>query len=190
MGQTPIDEDEQEGLLISTIATQAELNEFEQQNIEDALQWAMSRNFTPEQVFSERFVCEVHKRMFGTVWSWAGIFRTTNKNLGVDKHQISVELKKLLDDALYWVEHNTYTPDELAIRFKHHIVSIHCFPNGNGRHSRFMGDVIVEKLFGQEHFSWGAKNLSADNEARAAYLKAVRAADRGDFKPLLTFARS
>ena len=33
-GQTPLGEDEKEGLLIPTIVTRGELDEFEQQNIE------------------------------------------------------------------------------------------------------------------------------------------------------------
>ncbi len=60
---------------------------------------------------------------------------------------ISVELKHLLDDTQFWIDHTTYPPDEIAVRFKHRIVSIHCFPNGNGRHTRLMGDIIVEKIF-------------------------------------------
>jgi hypothetical protein len=71
-GQTPIDESEKEGLLIETIATQAELDEFEQLNIEEALQWIAGRSLTPKQLFSVKFICDLHKQMFGIVWNWAG----------------------------------------------------------------------------------------------------------------------
>lgn len=91
---------------------------------------------------------------------------------------------------MYWFENQTYSPEEMAIRFKHRIVSIHCFPNGNGRHSRLIGDIIIEKLFGQKPFSWGAANLSKANDTRSAYLKAVKQADQGNYQPLLDFARS
>jgi len=37
-GQTPIDEDEKEGLLIRTISTRGELDEFEQANIQQAIE--------------------------------------------------------------------------------------------------------------------------------------------------------
>ncbi|MES2701926.1 MAG: mobile mystery protein B [Bacteroidota bacterium] len=189
-GQTPLDIDEKEGLLISTIATRGELDEFEQQNIEDAIQWVMSRRFTASQVFSEDFVKALHKRMYGKVWRWAGSFRLTNKNLGTDKWQIAIDLRQLLDDCLYWHENGAVAGDELAIRFKHRIVSIHCFPNGDGRHSRLMADIIAEKILGLPVYTWGAGDLVADSETRAAYLRAVRAADRGDYGPLLIFARS
>jgi Fic-DOC domain mobile mystery protein B len=146
-GQTPLDEDEKEGLLIPTIATRSELDEFEQQNIEQAVQWSLGRSFKIETVFTEEFICALHKRMYGKVWRWAGEFRKTNKNIGVDKWQIPTELKYLLDDLIYWYTNQTYPPDEIAIRFKHRIVSIHCFPNGNGRHSRLLADIVIEKIF-------------------------------------------
>jgi Fic-DOC domain mobile mystery protein B len=188
-GQTPLDEDEKEGLLISDIATRGELDEFEQQNIENAIQWTMSRSFKAESVFKEDFICLLHKKMYGDVWSWAGEYRKTNKNIGTQLWQISTELKYLLDDAKFWHENNTYSPDEMAIRFKHRLVEIHCFPNGNGRHSRLMADIIIEKLYKQPVFSWGTSNLTADGAARAAYLKAVKAADLGEYAFLLAFAR-
>jgi Fic-DOC domain mobile mystery protein B len=146
-GQTPLDEDEKEGLKIATIATRGELDEFEQQNIEQAILWTLKRKFKPEAIFTEDFIRNVHKRMYGDTWAWAGAFRKTNKNIGVDKWQIPTELHRLLADAKYWMENKTFSPDEIAIRFKHRIVSIHCFPNGNGRHSRLMADIIVEKIF-------------------------------------------
>jgi len=191
-GQTPLDEEEKEGLLIPTIATRGELDEFEQQNIEKAVQWTLGRSFKPNTVFTEEFVRLVHKRMYADVWAWAGEFRKTNKNIGIDKWQIPTHLRYLLDDVRYWYENNTYPPDEIAVRFKHRLVSIHCFANGNGRHSRLMADIIIEKIYKLPVFTWGAaKSLSDDDgDVRAAYLQAVKAADKGDFSLLLAFARS
>lgn len=189
-GQTPLDEDEKDGLLIPTIGTRRELDEFEQQNIEHAIQWAMGRMFKAELIFTEEFIRTVHKQMFSEVWMWAGEFRKTNKNIGVDKWQIPIQLKNLLDDANYWFKNKTYTPDEMAIRFKHRIVSIHCFANGNGRHSRLIADVIIEKIYKQPVFSWGAANLNNKGDSRTAYIKAIKDADKGDISNLLAFARS
>lgn len=189
-GQTPLNEDEKDGLLIATISTRGELDEFEQQNIEEAIQWTLRRNFKQQDIFSETFVKDLHKRMYKDVWKWAGEFRKTNKNIGVDKWQVGSELKNLLDDVRYWAENNTYTPDEIAVRFKHRLVSIHCFPNGNGRHSRLMADIIIEKIYKQPVFSWGAAHLSNEGDSRTAYLKAIKASDNGDYSLLLAFARS
>lgn len=188
-GQTPIDEEEKEGLRIPTIATREELDEYEQQNIEDALLWVLSQRLKAETIFSEKFICLLHRKMYGSIWSWAGKFRKTDKNLGIDKWQIPLALKSLCEDALFWVGHETYSPDEIAIRFKHRIVSIHCFPNGNGRHSRLMADVIISKIYKRPLFSWGAENLVQHGESRIAYLSAVKQADNNDYDQLLTFAR-
>ncbi|PZR23737.1 MAG: mobile mystery protein B [Citrobacter freundii] len=188
-GQTPLDEDEKEGLLIKTISTRGELDEFEQNNIEQAIAWTLRRSFKPDVILTEAFIKDVHKRMYGDVWRWAGEFRHTNKNIGVDKWQIPTELKYLLDDAQYWIDNQTFSPEEIAIRFKHRIVSIHCFANGNGRHSRLMADIIIEKIFGMPVFSWGAANLVKQGDARVNYLKAVRVADGGEMGMLMEFAR-
>ena len=189
-GQTPLDEEEKEGLLIPTIANRAELDEFEQQNIEEAMQWVLTRSLNANQILTEKFVKSLHKRMYGNVWSWAGHFRKTDKNIGINKWHISSALKTLLDDTLYWIEHETYTPDEIAVRFKHRIVSIHCFPNGNGRHSRLMADIIVNKIFKLPVFSWGADNLVKESDARTNYLIAIKEADKNNHEPLISFARS
>ncbi len=189
-GQTPLDEEEKEGLLIPSIATRGELDEFEQQNIEQAILWTLKRSFKPEVVFTEEFLKVVHSRMYGNVWAWAGSFRKTDKNIGIDKWKISTELKALLDDVKYWYDNSTYSADECVIRFKHRLVSVHCFPNGNGRHSRLMADIIIEKNFKQPVYTWGAASLVKQSDQRASYLNALKAADKGDIQPLIQFARS
>ena len=148
------------------------------------------RSFGPETIFTGAFACKVHERMYGDVWAWAGEFRKTNKNIGIDKWQIPAELKHLLDDAKYWLANKTYSQEEIAVRFKHRMVSIHCFPNGNGRHSRLMADIVIEKVFKQPVFTWGAGNLVKKGDSRATYLAAVKLADKGDIQPLIAFARS
>jgi len=189
-GQTPLNEEELDGLLIPSITTREELDEFEQLNIEKAIQWTFGKKWKAEQLFSEKFVKDLHKRMYGEVWKWAGAFRESEKNLGIKSYLIPAELKVLLDDALFWVENDTYSPDDLAIRFKHRLVSIHCFSNGNGRHSRLMADLIMEKLFNATFFSWGSINLVKVTDARKAYIKAIKMADKQDLQPLMVFAKS
>lgn len=190
IGQTPLDDDEIEGLLIDSISTQSELDEFEQQNIEEAIKWVFTHSFKKEQILTEKFVQMVHKRMYGNVWAWAGKFRNSEKNIGIKHWTIPTELRKLLDDTLYWIDNESYSSDEIALQFKHRIVSIHCFPNRNGRHSRLMADIIIGKVFKQQVFTWGAANLLKQGESRINYLNALRAADVGDIKPLKMFARS
>jgi Fic-DOC domain mobile mystery protein B len=189
-GQTPLDEDEKEALKIKSITTQGELNEFEQLNIEKAVHWLLTTRQKPEKVLTEKFIKTLHKKMFGDVWKWAGTYRHTNKNIGVDWTQIPIYLKQLLDDTNFWIANGTYPPDEIAIRFKHRLVSIHCFPNGNGRHSRMMADVLMDVVFKQTVFSWHQSNMVAPGKVRQAYIKALKQADNGDIKPLLDFAKT
>lgn len=127
--------------------------------------------------------------MFGRVWKWAGTYRRTGKNIGVDAYRISMEPRQLLDDVRYWIEHDTYLPDEIAARFHHRLVWIHLFPNGNGRHARTATNLLLKTL-GQPRFTWGRKNLVDANETRQAYVDALRKADHHDYEPLLNFVRS
>jgi len=189
-GQTPLDEDEKDGLLIPTITTKGELDEFEQLNIQKAIEWSLKRKWLADKIFTEDFIKQLHYQMYGEVWAWAGKFRLTNKNIGVDSHKISVELKHLLDDAIYWVRHQTYSPHEIAIRFKHRIVSIHCFANGNGRHSRLIADIISDNIFKNAPYTWGSLQPVKADELRKSYIAALKKADKGEINDLIKFAMS
>ena len=188
---TILSDEEKDGLLIPTITTREELDEFEQQNIEKAVEYyLLRRKFKADIILSEKFIFEVHKRMLADVWDWAGTIRKTNKNLGIDFYQISPRLHQLLENCKYWIEHKTFSEEEIALRFKHEIVSIHVFPNGNGRHSRLMGDIIMKHIFGKPIFSWGQKDLVHKNEVREQYIKALQDADKGDFTSLIKFSKA
>jgi Fic-DOC domain mobile mystery protein B len=188
-GQSPLDEDEKEGLLIKTISTRGELDEFEQANIQQAIEWTIKNKFTKDQILTEEFLLRVHKIMLSEVWEWAGTKRKSNKNIGVDKYQISVELKNLLDDCKYWIENYTYKPDEIVIRFSHRLVKIHVFPNGNGRHSRLIADIMISNIFNKPIFTWGKSDLSKNSAVRNEYMEAIYSADKGDIQPLVMFSR-
>ncbi len=188
-GQTPLDEQEKEGLLLKTISTHAELDEVEQLNIEEAVEWTMKKNFSIGDILSEDFINGLHKRMYRDVWRWAGSFRKTEKNIGVDWTKIPVELKTLTDDCKFWIENKIFSEDEIGIRFKHRIVSIHCYSNGNGRHSRLIADVIISHIFKKPVFTWGAGFKHA-LEIRKKYIEALRAADKGNYDLLLSFSRT
>jgi len=183
---TSLSAEEKEGLIPSWITLRSELNDAEQRGILEAEKWAFSRK--KNNILSEDFIKRLHQKMFGSVWSWAGKFRTTGKNIGVDAWRIGVELKILLDDTKFWIEHHTYSPDEIGARFHHKLVWIHPFPNGNGRHARLMTDILMNSL-GQSRFSWGATNLDEENTMRKEYITALHEADQGNFLPLIKFVR-
>jgi Fic-DOC domain mobile mystery protein B len=185
-GATPLEPEEMEGLLHKHVTTRGQLDELEQYNIQEGLKWLKrQKNADP---FSEVFVRELHKKLFGQVWKWAGTFRQTEKNIGIDPHQIVVQLRLLLDNAKYWVEHSTYPPKELAARFHHKLVYIHLFPNGNGRHARIMADTVLTVVLNEKPIDWaGGVDLQKMSDRRTEYIAALRAADAGDFAPLLSF---
>ena len=138
-GATPLEPEDIEDLKIGHITTREELNRFEQDNINEALQWLEVRR--KSDILTEKFIKTLHQKMFGKVWRWAGKFRRSGKNIGVDWVQIPIYLHTLLQDVRYWIDQKTYEPDEIAVRFHHKLVWIHLFPNGNGRHARLMTDV-------------------------------------------------
>lgn len=185
-GATPLDPDEMEGLRFKHIATRGELDQLEQANIIEGMNW-LKKQKIPD-VLTEGFVCDLHKRLFGQVWKWAGSFRKTEKNIGIDPRQVAIQLRQLLDDTQYWIDNDTYPPKELAAKFHHKLVYIHLFPNGNGRHARIMADAILTKLMNEPAIDWaGGHRLEEMSERRAQYISALRAADGHDFGKLFNF---
>ncbi|QQS06913.1 MAG: mobile mystery protein B [Fibrobacterota bacterium] len=183
---TPLTIEEKRELIPSHIAFRSDLNEAEQSNIARAQDWALGRR---RDVLDEKFVRELHRRMLGDVWRWAGKFRTSERNIGITHSHIPVALRQLLDDTKAWVADQTFSVDEIAVRFHHRLVKIHPFPNGNGRHARLMADLLVLSL-GGKRFSWGSANLQDSGDMRRRYITALQAADHHDIALLLQFARS
>jgi Fic-DOC domain mobile mystery protein B len=187
-GNTPLSPEELADL-IPNLATKEELNEWERENILRAREWAVGDRTAARDLASDDYARKLHAKMFDQTWKWAGEYRRSEKNIGIPFHEIRERLMALFGDVRYWIENNTYPPDEIAIRLHHRLVLIHPFPNGNGRHARLIADVIAMKL-GRPAFTWGSANLVKEGEARTRYLEAIRAADNGDIQPLLKFARS
>ena len=186
---TPLEAEERQQLLQSWITHRADLNRAEEANILDGAAWARGRRSRrPADMLSTGFATQLHKRMFGDVWKWAGTWRTTARNIGVDAYRIGMDVAALLDDVRYWVENMTYPPDETAVRLHHRLVAIHPFPNGNGRHGRIAADYLVTSL-GHPAFSWGSRLVVDSDELRRRYIEALHDADHDDISGLIEFAR-
>ncbi|MEP7246912.1 MAG: mobile mystery protein B [Gammaproteobacteria bacterium] len=183
-GATPIDPDEAAGLIPAHLTLQRELNEYEEANILEAAEWLLGRR--RGDPLDERFIHIVHGRMFNQTWKWAGKARRSDKNIGVSWFEIPVRLKQMLGDVRAQIAHKAYSPVEIAARYHHRLVTIHVFPNGNGRHARLMADLLLMELAGQR-FEWGRGSLVAANDLRARYIAALQAADAGDCRALLAF---
>jgi Fic-DOC domain mobile mystery protein B len=184
-GATPLDPNELDGLKHKHITTRGELDELEQVNIEEGLQWLARHR---GDVLTDGFATTLHKQLFGDVWEWAGSFRKTGKNVGTDPAQISVELRTLMEDAKFWVANKIYPASEAVIRLHHRLTKIHPFPNGNGRHARIMADTVLARVYGTKPIDWaGGYDLQKMNERRNEYIAALRSADREEIGPLLKF---
>lgn len=184
---TPLSPEDKRGLIPSYISTRAELNREEQRNILEAVVWASGRT---REIISVEAIQNLHKRMFNKVWEWAGEFsQVHDRAIGVQPYMIGPDLRQLTGDVKYWIEHQSYSADEISVRFHHRLVQIHPFPNGNGRCSRLAADILIQNLEG-EKFSWGRGDLRSANDVRRTYINALRQADQYDFAALLEFVRS
>ncbi len=185
-GATPLDPDEMEGLKFPHVETRIELDQLEQQNIQDGLKW-LSRQRSYNKLLNEGFLLELHQKLFGAVWDWAGKYRRTGKNIGVGPVNISTEVRNLLDDAKYWIDHQAYSREEFAARLHHRLVQIHPFSNGNGRHARVFTDAVLEYQLSQKPVNWSTDESINDETHRQNYIKALRTADDGDYQLMIDF---
>lgn len=190
-GATPLDEDDLAGMIPTWVTTRADLDAVENDGIQRAVLWVLSSRvrYTIEALLTATFADRLHNRMFGMVWRWAGQRRQRVTNIGVEPYQITTKLRDVLEDAAYWHTHadGGFTPVEVAARLHHRLVAVHPYPNGNGRHSRLMADAYLHRC-GLVPFGWGGLDLSAATESRARYIETLRAADAGDYAPLIKFA--
>ncbi len=188
---TPLDPGQRDALLQTWITNREDLNEAEQENIVKGAAWARrQRGVKAVDLLNDEYVKNLHKQMFGEVWKWAGAYRQHEiQKLGIEAHRVPADMPVMLDDARYWVENNTYPPDEIAVRLHHRLTHIHPFTNGNGRHARMMADLLIERLGGKP-FSWGGGILADVGTLRTTYVNALHAADDHDIAPLLAFVRS
>ena len=183
-GSTPLDPDQIQGLKFSHITTMAELDELEDANIQKGLDWL---NHQKGDYLSTGFLKKLHKELFKDVWKWAGTFRKREVNLSkIPFYNVEVELHNLFKDASVWIENQSFSWDEMAAEFHHRLVSIHPFPNGNGRISRIMTEYFEKR---NEKFvtNWKNSLLNNPEERRRQYIAALKNADRGDYRLLVEF---
>lgn len=190
-GATPLNEEDLKGLIPDFVATRADLNQVEYENIAKALPWAyrQARILGPTGLFEYSFLFNLHRRMFADVWKWAGTQRVRETNTGAAPSQVPSQVKATLDDARFWHANGHLPVDERAARLHHRLVSVHPFPNGNGRCTRLLADLYLVSL-GHDPFTWGSTRLDEQSELRDAYIKSLLAAHDDDLRPLIAFARS
>jgi Fic-DOC domain mobile mystery protein B len=189
-GATPLTEEQRTGLKLTYIATRDELNEAEADNILQGVAMWQRRSLSLAVLCDDKRVRDLHRDMFGDVWAWAGRYRSEDLNIGVEFWRVPTAVRDLVEDARYWfAEGSTFEVDLAAAKFHHRLVQIHPFPNGNGRHSRELTDLIL-RAAGADPFTWGSNSLGPVSEIRRAYVRALQAADHGELEDLCAFVRT
>lgn len=190
-GATPLTEGQRKGLKLSWVATKADLNDAEAQNIlEGTLTW-QRRKRRLQDLLDDQVVRALHKDLFGDVWSWAGQYRTVDLNIGVHWYEVAMTVRDLTEDAKYWFSGTADSSaiDAAACRLHHRMVEVHPFPNGNGRHAREFTNLVLGSV-GAPSFTWGSADLASASTVRTRYIEALRAADAREYGLLLAFVRS
>lgn len=186
---TPLTEEQRDGLKLAWVTTRAELNDVETDNVLAGVEKWHRRAPTLKTLLDDKFVRDLHRDMFGDVWRWAGSYRTEETNIGVEFWRVPMAVRDLVADAAYWFAPDaSMEVDVAACRFHHRLVLIHPFPNGNGRHSREMTDLLLLAA-GAEPFTWGSNALGPVSATRRTYVRALQAADHGEYEELYAFVR-
>lgn len=186
-GATPLDPDEPDGLIPRHVSTRGQLDEWEHLNIIEAEEWAFAKKRS--DVLTDHFFRELHRRMFGGTWAWAGTYRKTDKNIGIPWPRIPEAVRNMCDDAQAWIKYTTFPAEEAAVRLHLRSVQVHAFSNGNGRHARLLADLLLHTL-GLPRLSWSGADLQQPSVTRSAYISALREADEGNVSALIRFART
>jgi len=184
-GHTVLSALERKGIKLSHLTNMAELDEAEQVNINQGLLWLEGQK--GNSYLHETFMLKLHKKLFGEVWKWAGAYRKSEKNIGVEAWRVPTEVHKWIDDVEYWVDHQSYDWPELVAHFHHRLVSIHPFPNGNGRFSRIFTNYFCLRN-DKPQPTW--LYWLPPRERRAIYIKALQQGDQRNFSPLIEFFSS
>jgi Fic-DOC domain mobile mystery protein B len=191
-GETPIDIS---GLTAKAkargVRTRTDLNDIEAEGVFEATskylaeQSKLSKQIAP---FTYDWCLKLHGEMYREVWTWAGTVRQKNVNIGCNHAMIVEELQRLLDDMASW---SGYDMDllEQSVRLHHRAVQIHPFENGNGRWSRLLGNIWLRR-HAEPIVVWPDKLIEGVSPEREAYINAVRAADDGDYEPLIAMHKS
>lgn len=192
-GATPVGEDYREFFVeeCKWVATLEELNRVESTNITVARVWLALHPFeSASDLLTQASLRELHRRMFCEVWTWAGRIRVRETTIGVDPSLIIENFENVIQDAQTHIQHATFPPEEIAVRFHWQLVGIHPFANGNGRHARLATNELARVMdLGESYFSWGRRSGQPSEDVRAVYLAALRIADSsGDLEPLLQVA--
>lgn len=172
-GQTPLEEDMRFDLKLKHVQDMTELYELEIENIALGIAWCQG---TSVNHLDYAQWIELHRRMYGEVWKFAGVIRKTELNNPdfLMPFEVRPALLGLEKDLKFWLAENSYSPKEMLAIFHERLLTIHPFKDGNGRWAR----VLTEFISTRENIptpNWGVA-IKDDDERRQHYLAAIKAA--------------
>jgi Fic-DOC domain mobile mystery protein B len=183
-GATPLGD--YSGLKQSWVQTRDDLAVAEGANIGSAIDWLTTARV--DDWFTVTFYQQLHRRMLGDVWTWAGTYRTTQTNIGVQPQHIPRELGHVAMHAHQ--DWHAGWPLIASVAVYHHaLVQVHPWPDGNGRFARLATDVVVQRLSGMPALAWTTGSLTTNGTERDEYITALKAADGGNHGPLTEYLR-
>lgn len=110
---------------------------------EELIAAAIEGSLLLDELLGDHFVRDLHARLYGDIWVWAGRLRQHEVNIGVAPEQIAVELRSTLDSIRYrWERTDDFTPRVLGVIIHAETVRIHPFVDGNGRTTRLLADLV------------------------------------------------
>lgn len=188
-GETP--GSDTSGLLLTQLTTKRARDAVELEAIANAYDKYIFKNQNKVKGtdwFIDEFIRQLHKDMFGEIWSWAGKYRTNNVNIGIDWPQIPEQVQVLCADFQFWNSPRaSMSPIEIAARLQNRLTRIHPFINGNGRHARLVTDIFLNSI----HYSlpkWPQIQLKSEgHKIREKYIAAMKKADHDDYDDLIKF---
>ncbi len=152
-GETPVPDDELEALhplareILDEPISKAAVYDLEQavqaQVVQELTSQVLSGERDLENLLSDYFVRELHKKMYSDIWTWAGVYRHRELSIGIDPWLISVELRNSLNSILFRLQNtDDWSPRETGIAVHAEVVRIHPFADGNGRSTRLLADLV------------------------------------------------
>lgn len=188
-GSTPVDAEQLKGIKFPHVKTQGEIDELEDLNIQKGIDWLHRQK--GKEYLTSAFLCKLHKKLFGDVWKWAGTYRKVDVNLSkITPFQIPMDLEEFFRDMQAWMDtgNKNIKWDEFFAEFHHRLVSIHPFPNGNGRTTRLMTEHL-QRMNRKKICSWKASLKNQPDKRRNDYIIALKKADNHDFQLLVEFMK-
>lgn len=160
-GQTPLDLEEASALtsqlraLLGDEPRKADLYETEQaihaEVSEQLLGTVADGDLALQDILTDHFLRDMHQKLYGEIWTWAGRLRTRELNIGIAPEQIAMQLRSSLDNARYRFENTgDWTARQLGIAVHAETVRIHPFVDGNGRSTRLLADLAFLAAQGDE----------------------------------------